>query len=103
MTKDDPMTDKQKESKTMQPGQKFDEFTTAQLKNHELQWKSDVDNKLDMLVIAVDKMSKEIAELNEVMSIGRGGMTFLFVAAKVMAAFGVIAASVYAIKAWVLK
>jgi len=87
----------------MEKGQKFDEFTTAQLKNHEFQWKSDVDKKLDMLVIAVDKMSNEIAELNEVMSIGRGGMTFLFVAAKIMAAFGVIAASVYALKAWVVR
>ena len=103
MTDSDPMTDKQKESKTMQPGQKFEEFTIAQLKNLELQWKSDVDKKLDTLVIAVDKMSKEIAELNEVMSIGRGGMTFLFVAAKIMAAFGVIAASVYALKAWVMR
>lgn len=87
----------------MEKGQKFDEFTTAQLKHLELQWKSDVDKKLDTLVTAVEGLTREVEGLMEVMSIGRGGMAFLFIAAKIMAAFGVIAASVYALKAWVVR
>lgn len=87
----------------MSPPQKFDEFSPAQLKALELRWKSDVDTKLDALVASVAKLSAEIAELNEIMAVGKGGMAFLFIAAKIMAAFGVIAASIYAVKAWVIR
>lgn len=87
----------------MEKGQKFDDFTPEQEEHLRLRWRSDVDTKLDFLVRSVDKLTSQVSELNEIMSIGKGGMAFLFIAAKIMAAFGVIAASVYALKAWVMR
>lgn len=78
------------------------ELSDEEIKRIEARWKSDVDLKLDALTRAIADIKISITELNGVLATGKGGVMFLFIAAKIMAAVGVIAASVYAVKKWLL-
>lgn len=80
----------------------FDDLTPERLRQIEARWKSDVDSKLDELRRSVTALQESIAELNTVLATGKGGVVFLFLAAKIMAAIGVISAGVYAAKKWLL-
>lgn len=79
------------------------ELSDEEIKRIEARWKSDVDLKLDALTRSVSDLKLSIVELNVVLATGKGGVMFLFISAKIMAAIGVIAAGVYALKAWVIR
>ena len=80
-----------------------DELTPDRLRHIEARWKSDVDSKLDELRRSVAALQASIAELNTVLATGKGGVAFLFIAAKIMGAIGVIAAGVYGFKTWLIR
>jgi ferritin len=84
-------------------------MTTEEIRRVELQWKSDVDLKLDKLIKFMELMAtreklltKSVDELTEVLNAAKGTMSFLFVIAKVSAAVGVILGALYAAKEWVI-
>ena len=88
----------------------FDELTPERLKEIEARWKSDVDRKLDAMQVQLDELHKvgaaltaQLTELSEILAIGKGSVSLMFFMAKIMGAIGVIVASVYAVKAWIVK
>lgn len=78
-------------------------MSDEEMRRIESRWKSDVDLKLDTLTRSMAELKLSIVELNVVLATGKGGVMFLFIAAKIMAAIGVIAAGVYATKAWLIR
>lgn len=79
-----------------------DKLTDEEIRRIEARWKSDVDSKLDELRRSVAGLQGAIAELNLILATGKGGVAFLFIAAKIMAAIGVITAGIYAAKKWLI-
>lgn len=79
-----------------------DDLTPEKIKWIEARWKSDVDLKLDNLQRSVASLQTAIVELNTILATGKGGVMFLFITAKIMAAIGVISAGVYAVKRWLI-
>ena len=94
-----------------------DEWTPERVRALEARWKSDVDAKLNALVAfmqgaverertiagTVEKLEKSVGELTDILATGKGGLAFLFLSAKVMGAFAVIGAGIYAVKAWIMR
>lgn len=81
-----------------------------ELREHDARWKSDVDAKLDKLIKFMELMAtreriltESVNELTAVLATGKGGLAILYLAAKVMAAIGVISAAIYGFKTWILK
>lgn len=88
----------------------FDELTPQRIEEINVRWKSDVDRKLDAMQVQLDELRKvgasltaQLTELNDILAIGKGGVSLTFFMAKMMGAIGVIVAAVYAVKTWILK
>lgn len=86
------------------------ETIEAAYKESELHWRSNIQDAVDQLKRDIaelktvgDEVRKQIAELNELLAIGKGGVALTFFMAKMMAAIGVIGGALYALKAWILK
>ena len=81
-----------------------------EIRRLEAMWKSDVDKKLDKLLkfmeLSVTRerdLSSSVAELNTILQAGKGGLTMLYLIAKVMGAAAVIAGGIYAVKKWIIS
>lgn len=86
------------------------DLTPERLKEIEARWKSDVDKKLDAMQVQLDDLRKvgasltaQLAELNSILAIGKGGVSLTFFLAKMAAALGVLGTAIYALKTWILK
>jgi len=82
----------------------------AELRRIDYQWKSDVDLKLDKLLKFAELMAtreqtltREVAELNEVLNAAKGSLAALYVVAKASGAVAVIVGAVYAVKEWIIR
>ena len=85
-------------------------MTDDERRRIDVQWKSDVDKKLDKLVKFMELMTirettltESVDELTAVLTNGRGALNFLYLLAKITAACGVLLAALYAFKEWILK
>ena len=88
----------------------MNELSPEQLKQIDGRWKSDVDVKLHdidarlkVLEAAIVDLVTSVKDLNEILVISKGGLSLLYLIAKVVAAIGIIAGGLYTLKKWLLE